>query len=213
MRDPIQSCKISLNGGNAITYSPCRVLTDLINPTVKITNISGESAYGNTKYFVDFSYDTYMNNVGLSERDKVQSPISQIEIYSTMRSSVFVGNNITASRVDDKTVSFAFNKSYGLNKIGAINYTISLVDVVGSSTAVGQYSLFTANVGGIEFKKNADHLFETSMLNNDPNNFVINLADNVDNTSFTFKSNTKYSVRLQYYDMSGSLLGGSEVVF
>ena len=73
--------------------------------------------------------------------------------------------------------------------------------------------MFTANVGGIEFKKNVDHLFETSMLNNDPNNFVINLADNVDNTSFTFKSNAKYRVRLQYYDMSGSLLGGSEVGF
>ena len=75
--------------------------------------------------------------------------------------------------------------------------------------------MFTGTFENINFKANVDHLFETTVINQSPNKFIIDVTDNEDNLSFVFKNNTEYKVVLKFFEKTGnhSHLGTSTIRF
>ena len=204
VNEVVNSCNISLNGEDYVHYSPCKITTEFVNPDIKITGIDAGK-----RYYVDYSYDTYLNNVGFTEKEKVQAPTTQIMVYSSLAYDVVVGG-IKANIVNNKSVSLTFTDSYGLSNIKAIMYTISLVGTSGMS-ATGRYSLINVNKGGLNFTVNTSEIFTVS--SDRVFNFVIDVSDETtsDYSSFTFKSGNTYNIVLQYYNENGDLIGKSSV--
>ena len=204
VKEVVESCRISMNGEEYVEYSPCVVSSDYVNPDIKIKSIEAGK-----RYYVDYSYDTYMNNVGYTEQQKVQAPTTQIMVYSSLPSDVVVGG-IKASLVNQKSVSLSFSNSYGLSNIKAVKYTISLVGTAGN-TANGCYSLIDLEKDGLTFVTNTTEIFTVSSGN--ISNFVIDVSDDStsDYSEFTFKNGNTYSITLEYYNINGELIGKSSV--
>ena len=167
----------------AIPLSPCRITLD--NETNANVVFAGLSA--NTLYYIDLGYQTYRNNVGFTEDEKVATSSFTDFIYTPIASNITLGT-ITAGLVNNKSVMLTYNGSSNLTKnIVEVEYTITLKG--GNNKVSGVYSLdngvsqiFTLASGGLP-------------------RFTIDVSDEAisSNTSYVFKSNSTYIITTQYY--------------
>ena len=99
----VESCKSIVEENNEThseTLSPCRFnLENSVNPKVKIAGL-----LGNKLYYVNLNYQTYRNNVGFTEEQKVQVVPFTDFIYTPIASDITLGT-VTSLLVNNKSVA------------------------------------------------------------------------------------------------------------
>ena len=160
----------------------------LITKTQPVTEqpqqISFSNLNSNTLYYVELDYETYRNNVGFDENQKIATVPFTDFIYTPIDSGITLGT-ITATQNSNKLVTLTYNGAYNmLNNIKKVSYTISLKG--GSSNASGKYEINTETPN--IFTVSAD---KTPKLS-------INLEESSD-TNFTFKGGNTYIINTKYW--------------
>ena len=144
----------------------------------------------NSLYYVEISYDTYMNNIGLTEDEKrAITPFTDF-IYTPIDNNITLGT-MTAGQSTSKSVTLTYNGSSNLaDNITKVKYTISLKG--GSSKTTGEYEIG---------KNNLDNIF-TFAADKTPR-LKIDTSDSnfSSNTGFSFKSGNTYIISTQYFYM------------
>ena len=205
----VESCLAYIKDGNhnadeAITLSPCEIDLNRVEIGNTVIKFTGGSIRANSRYSINFDYDTYRNNVMFTEEQKVEVVPSVGIIYSPVSYGVSIGQ-ITPNLESNKKVSFSYSGSYSLSeKIKEIVYTISLSGGAGNRVS-GVYSLREGFV-------NTDQIF--TVTSNGVPRFLIDVSDDrvSNNTDFTFRNNNTYLVELQYYTGDGDLIGRSSLM-
>ena len=198
----VNGCDAFVNGvkvGNNL--SSCTIELDKeLNTNVMF----GGNLVANAMYSVNFSYNTYRNNVGFSEEQKVNVTPSRSFIYSPNKYGIVLGQ-VTSSLLTNQSVAINYSGSHLLSdKVKEILYTVTLNGGLGDKVS-GHYSVMAAN-------SNSSEIFSISSTGMP--RFVIDLADDSysSDTSFTFKSGNSYLIDLQYYLENGVKIGNSNVL-
>ncbi len=181
----VNSCEVYKNNvKQTLSGSGCSISLDYaINSKIKVGKLSSD-----TLYYVQITYQTYRNNVGYTEENKVEvSPFLNF-IYTPNASGVTLGE-ISASLDGNKKVILTYSGSSKLTEsITKVIYTIRLMG--GSSNFVtGTYS---NSVNGNVFSITSVGL---PMFSIDVSDATVS-----SNTSFTFKNGATYSISTKYYD-------------
>lgn len=110
-------------------------------------------------YYIELSYQTYRNNNGLTEDEKINSTPFTDFIYTPVDAGITLGT-ITAQQNGNKKVILAYNGASNMtNNIKKVKYTISQK---GSSSKVqGEYqiTLDNPNIFEISADKNTKTYF------------------------------------------------------
>lgn len=141
----------------------------------------------NTLYYIELSYETYRNNVGYTESQKIATIPFTDFTYTPIDAGITLGT-ITAGQATSKGVTLTYNGSSNMvGNITRVHYTISLKG--GSSKVSGDYRVDDSHAS--IFTIAAD---KTPKL-------TIDVSDSnfSDNTSFTFKPGNTYIISTQYY--------------
>lgn len=147
----------------------------------------------NSLYHIELSYETYRNNVGYTESEKINATPFTTFTYTPVDNNITLGA-ITARQVNSKSIVLAYNGASNLcEKITRVSYTIS---VNGSTSKVsGTLTIGENDVSSI-FTVSSDKIprFTIDVTNDKISN----------NTSFTFKDGNTYiiSTVYSYYDAS-----------
>ena len=161
------------------------VAADIINPSaIKFTGLSS-----NTLYYIELSYETYRNNVGLTEAQKDDTTAFTDFIYTPIAADITLGT-ITAVQSGAKGIFLTYNGSSNLSEnIVEVKYTVSLKG--GSSNVTGTYAL----------DDGISNIF--TIAANQPPKLMIDMSDSKhsSNTSFSLKSGNTYIITTQYYYM------------
>lgn len=137
----------------------------------------------NTLYYIELSYETYRNNNGYTESQKVTTTPFTDFIYTPIDAGITLGT-ITAQQNGNQKIILTYNGASNItNNIVRVKYTVSLKG--GSSKASGEYSL--DNSGNI-FTVSAD---KTPKL-------ILDLSASND-TSFSLRSGNTYIISTQYW--------------
>lgn len=187
-RSIVESCTAfvkdtSHNENTPISLSPCRITLD--NEVGAKIQFAGLSS--NTLYYIDLSYQTYRNNVGFTEEEKVLVVPFTDFIYTPIASNITLGT-VTASLVNNKSVALTYNGSTNLTKnIVEVSYTISLKGA--SNKVSGTYSL----------DNGVTEIF--TLVSSGLPRFTIDVSDNniSSNTAFRFQTGNTYIISTQYY--------------
>lgn len=182
--------KLKDEKGNIIE-SKTGVDANEVNKEIKFTGLSS-----NTLYYVELSYETYRNNIGLSETQKTNATPFTDFTYTPIDAGITLGT-ITAGQSSAKNVTLTYNGSANLsNHIVAVDYTISLKG--GSSKTSGTYRVddTTPNIFTIASDKTPKLTIDTSD------------SKYSSNTSFSFRSGNTYIITTQYY----YLVNGKETI-
>ncbi len=159
------------------TTGKFKVYTNDINDTIKFTNLSS-----NTLYYIEFSYETYRNNLGFTEEQKTSTTPFTDFTYTPIDAGITLGT-MTAGQASLRSVTLTYNGSSNMiGNIVRVHYTISLKG--GSSKASGDYIVDDSNpnIFTITSDKTPKLTIDTSDSNHS------------DNTSFTFKSGNTYII-------------------
>lgn len=160
-----------------------------VNSINKKITFSGLSA--NTLYYIELSYQTYRNNNGLTEDEKINSTPFTDFIYTPVDAGITLGT-ITAQQNGNKKVILAYNGASNMtNNIKKVKYTISQK---GSSSKVqGEYQITLDN----------PNIFEIS-ADKTPK-LTLDFTDN--NNGFSLKAGNTYIISTKYwYEENGKLV-------
>ena len=160
-----------------------------VNSVNKKITFSGLSA--NTLYYIELSYQTYRNNNGLTEDEKINSTPFTDFIYTPVDAGITLGT-ITAQQNGNKKVILAYNGASNMtNNIKKVKYTISQK---GSSSKVqGEYQITLDN----------PNIFEIS-ADKTPK-LTLDFTDN--NNGFSLKAGNTYIISTKYwYEENGKLV-------
>ena len=198
----VSNCDAYVNGTKVgSSLSPCTIeLDNEVNTNIMF----GGNLVANAMYSVNFSYDTYRNNVGFSEEQKISVTPSRSFIYSPNKYGVVLGQ-VTSSLVSNQSVALTYSGSHLLsNKVRKILYTITLNGGLGNKVS-GFYSVREAD-------GNTSEIFSISSTGMP--RFVIDLANDrvSSDTTFTFKNGNSYLIDLQYYTEDNNLIGTSNML-
>ncbi len=138
----------------------------------------------NALYYVELSYETYLNNYGYTEQQKIATTPFTDFIYTPIDAGITLGT-ITATQNNNQRITLTYNGAYNMtNNIKKVSYTISLKG--GSSNASGSYE-----IGG-------DILNIFTMSTDKTPKLSIDLSESSDE-NFTLKSGNTYIITTQYW--------------
>ena len=161
-------------------------------------NITFSNLKSNTLYYIELSYETYRNNVGFSDDDKIKTTPFTDFTYTPIDAGITLGT-ITARQLTGKSITLTYNGSSNLSKnITKVHYTISLKG--GSSKVTGTF----------EISEKLPNIF--TVASDDIPRLTIDVAntDYSDNTGFNFKAGNTYIITTQYYYGDGNILQDQE---
>lgn len=155
--------------------------------------ITFDDLSSNTLYYIELTYDSYRNNVGFTEEQKVATTPFTDFTYTPIADDITLGT-ITAGQATGNSVTLTYNGSSNLaENIIEVYYTISLKG--GSSKTTGTYAIGNG-ISNI-FTFSAD---KTPRLRIDTSDDKFS-----SNTSFTFKSGNTYIISTKYYYMKNGV--------
>lgn len=163
-----------------------------INNSIVFNNLAT-----NTMYYVELSYETYRNNYGYTETQKVNvNPFTDF-IYTPISGGISLGT-ITASQSGNKNIILSYTGASKLTeKIIQVDYTITLK---GGGKTSGGYTISNTTTDNI-IKK--DSIFEISTDKTPRLNIDLNESSD---TSFTLKSGNTYIITTQYWYLENGKL-------
>lgn len=145
------------------------------------TEIIFKGLKSNTQYFIELSYQTYRNNVGYTEEQKIATTPFTDFIYTPISNDITLGT-ITAGNASGKSVTLSYNGSANLSeKIVEVAYTIQLKN--GSSSISGTYAI----------DKDNPYIFITTT------DRIPRLIIDLNDTNFSFRTGNTYIISTQYY--------------
>ncbi|MBQ6494908.1 MAG: hypothetical protein IJI49_02790 [Bacilli bacterium] len=169
------------NSKNEVVNTRSNVSASTENKTITFTGLDA-----NALYYVELSYETYRNNVGYSESEKVATTPFTDFIYTPIDVGITLGT-ITATQNNNKRLTLTYNGAYNMtNNIKKVKYTISLKS--GSSNATGSFEI-AGDITNI-FTISSD---KTPKLS-------IDLSESSDE-SFTLKAGNTYFIMTEYWYM------------
>ena len=167
----------------SVVRSKTGVSVNSVNNTITFDGLSS-----NTLYYIELNYETYRNNVGFTEEQKVDTIPFTDFTYTPIADDITLGT-ITAGQSTTKSVTLTYNGSSNLSdNIIRVEYTISLKG--GSSKTTGTYAIGENNLSNI-FTFGADKTPRLKIDTSD-SNFS-------SNTGFTFKTGNTYIISTKYY--------------
>ena len=167
----------------SVVASKTDVNVNSVNNTITFDGLSS-----NTLYYIELNYETYRNNVGFTEEQKVDTIPFTDFTYTPIADDITLGT-ITAGQSTTKSVTLTYNGSSNLSdNIIRVEYTISLKG--GSSKTTGTYAIGENNLTNI-FTFGADKTPRLKIDTSD-SNFS-------SNTGFTFKTGNTYIISTKYY--------------
>ena len=163
----------------------------------KITNIDRDSTIGkeytfndlkpNSLYYIELSYNSYRNNVGFSDEDKISSiPFTTI-VYTPVNNNITLGS-INAKSISGKSISLTYNGSSNLvDKIVKVKYTITADK--GNSKVSGEFvkGENTSSIFTVASDKIPRLIIDVSNVNHS------------DNIGFNFIAGYTYIITTNYY--------------
>lgn len=163
---------------NTVIETKDNISANAVNQLITFSGLSS-----NTLYYVELSYETYRNNNGFSESQKIATTPFTDFIYTPIDAGITLGT-ITAQRQDTKSIILAYNGASNMtNNIVRVSYTVALKG--GSSKVSGEYSI--SNTRPNIFEIAAD---KTPKLTLDFSN---------DTNGFNLKSGNTYIISTQYW--------------
>ncbi|MEE3343334.1 MAG: hypothetical protein VZS44_04505 [Bacilli bacterium] len=140
----------------------------------------------NKRYNLRITYNTYLNNVGLTEEEKTIIPQITTNVLTAQTRNVNPGR-ITASLhgTDYKAIMLNYNGDNEINKITKMTYEIA--ENPGAESISGEYILSG---------ENANNQFTVDSSNKSTHRLIIDFSDNED---FTLKRGKTYLVKTRYY--------------
>ena len=161
---------------------------ELSAKTIGANVITFKNLSANTLYYLELSYDTYRNNNGFSESEKVSTTPFTDFIYTPIDAGITLGT-ITAQQNGNQKVVLTYNGASNMTQnIVRVKYTISLKG--GSSKASGEYAI------------GADNSNIFTVLSDRTPKLTLDLAASSD-TSFTLRSGNTYIISTQYWYLDG----------
>lgn len=165
---------------------------------VKVESVNNrvtfEKLSSNTLYYIELTYDTYRNNVGFTEEQKVATTPFTDFTYTPIADDITLGT-ITAGQATGNSVTLTYNGSSNVaENIIEVYYTIQLKG--GSNITTGTYAIGQNNLSNI-FTFSAD---KTPRLKIDTSDSSFS-----SNTGFTFRSGNTYIINTKYYYMKNGV--------
>ena len=162
---------------NVVVETKEGIRADAINQVITFTKLKA-----NTLYYIELSYETYRNNNGFSEAQKIATTPFTDFIYTPIDAGITLGT-ITAQRQDATSIILAYNGASNMtNNIVRVSYTVSLKG--GSSKVSGEYSL-----------DENDNIFEIG-ADKTPR-LTLDFKDNT--SGFSLSSGNTYIISTQYW--------------
>ena len=175
------------NAANEVVETKTSVSASLVNKNITFVNLDA-----NTLYYVELSYETYRNNNGYTESQKIATTPFTDFIYTPINAGITLGT-MTAGQISNKNIVLSYNGASNLvNNIVRVQYTVSLKG--GSSKASGSYTL---EDGNSIFTISSDKVPK----------LTLDLSNSSD-PSFTLKSGNTYIISTQYWYLEN----GEEVI-
>lgn len=176
------------NASNEVVATKSNVSASSLNKNITFVDLDA-----NTLYYIELSYETYRNNNGYTESQKVATTPFTDFIYTPIDAGITLGT-MTAGQSGNKNIILSYNGASNLvNNIVHVRYTVSLKG--GSSKASGDYIL----------TDDIDNIFTIS--SDKVPKLTLDLSNSSD-PSFTLKSGNTYIISTQYWYLEG----GKEVI-
>ena len=168
-----------LNSANKIIQTKADISATAVNKTITFTNLTS-----NSLYYVELIYETYRNNVGYTEEEKIAvTPFTDF-IYTPIDGGITLGN-VLASQSGNKAIVLSYSgATTTINDIKRVNYTISLKGGISKTSG--------------EFIIDETHPNIFTISSDKVPRLIINLEDSSD-PEFVLKSGNTYIISVQYY--------------
>ena len=163
--------------------------TNVSASTIGEKKITFAGLKANELYYVELSYETYRNNAGLTEQEKIATTPFTDFIYTPIDAGITLGT-ITALQSEPQKITLTYNGAYNMiNNIKKVSYTIAQKS--GSSTASGTYEISseTPNIFTISSDKTPKLIIDITN-SSDPN--------------FNLRSGNTYIITTQYWYKDGN---------
>lgn len=167
------------NAANEIKSTKTGISASSIGKRLTFTGLDA-----NALYYVELNYETYRNNVGFSESQKIATVPFTDFIYTPIDAGITLGT-ITAAQNTNQKILLTYNGAYNMiNNIKKVKYTISLKG--GSSNASGTYEITSGD----------SNIFVVS--SDKTPKLTIDLSTSSDE-NFTLKSGNTYIITTEYW--------------
>lgn len=143
----------------------------------------------NSLYYLEFSHESYMNNIGLNDDEKHKTSTFTTFTYTPVNNNITLGS-ITARQENIKSITLTYNGSSNLGAIGLVKYTIK-------ENGTNSMTSGIISMGGIinnkdKYEPTNGHIFE-------PNGVLPKIKLNFGDTGFTLNTGKTYMITTQYF--------------